>query len=309
MTDAEAQEFSKMDPVKQREILAQSAVESVTAYQLPLRQKKRDQAQSSIQQSEGEKGKPFSEAKDDSTPSQVEQVILLKDFPQTAQDVEAMIKFGFSRLQGVFLIEEVFSRDADDDEEEVAVQAMQSQTPEQEGNAENSGAEVEPKKKEKLFNLLAERAQVFEELLQINRMLKKQPLGSELRQCIVKRLKFEGPANPMDLPTPPEDGSEPPPIDEELKATQFKLYDAFATKLKALVDELAQSTQEFRRERTRAVANLVQLWPVPLDAEAEERRRTRELRDSQEKEKLAKAEEDRKAAEAAAAPKGGKKSA
>ena len=72
MTDAEAQEFSKMDPIRQREILAQSAVESVTAYQLPLRQKKRDQAQSSIQQSEGEKGKPFSAAKDDSAAGQVE---------------------------------------------------------------------------------------------------------------------------------------------------------------------------------------------------------------------------------------------
>lgn len=37
MTDAEAAELSTMDPERRREILAQSTVESVTAYQLPLR--------------------------------------------------------------------------------------------------------------------------------------------------------------------------------------------------------------------------------------------------------------------------------
>lgn len=49
---------------------------------------------------------------------------------------------------------------------------------------------------------------------------------------MVKRLKFEGPVNPMDLPPPPEDGSEPLPIDEDLKAQQFKFYDDFATSFK-----------------------------------------------------------------------------
>lgn len=105
--------------------------------------------------------------------------------------------------------------------------------------------------------MLAERAQVFNDVVQINRMLKKQPLGSELRQCVVKRLKFEGPASPMDLPTPPEDGSEPPPVDEELKAAQFKMYEDFAAKFKMEIDGIAESLQDFRSERAKATANLV----------------------------------------------------
>ena len=94
------------------------------------------------------------------------------------------------------------------------------------------GAEGEIKPKEKQINTLAERAQVFNDVVQINRLFKKQPLGSELRQCMVKRLKFEGPVNPMEIPPPPEDGSDPLPIDEELKANQFKYYDMFASSFK-----------------------------------------------------------------------------
>ena len=62
---------------------------------------------------------------------------------------------------------------------------------------------------------------MFEEAIQMNRLIKNSLLG----QCVVKRMKFEGPANPMEIPDPPEDGSEPMPIDEELKAEQFKSYD------------------------------------------------------------------------------------
>ena len=103
---------------------------------------------------------------------------------------------------------------------------------------------------------------------------------------MVKRLKFEGPANPMDLPTPPEDGSEPPPVDEELKAAQLKMYEDFATSFKKQVEGLAESLQDFRSERARATANLVQLWPLPLDLDAEEeRQKSQDLRESQEKEK------------------------
>ena len=43
----------------------------------------------------------------------------------------------------------------------------------------------------------------------------------------------------MDLPVPPEDGTEPPPIDEERKAAEFKLYDDFAFTEKETINELA----------------------------------------------------------------------
>ena len=161
---------------------------------------------------------------------------MLKDFPASLADAEALVGHGLQRLHGIYMIEELFARDIDDDnEEEVAMrQTTQSQmaTDNAAGGAEGSGAEAEPKPREKLNNLLAERAQVFTDVVQINRLFKKQALGSELRQCMVKRLKFEGPTSPMDIPTPPEDGSEPPPVDEELKATQFKMYDDFSTNFK-----------------------------------------------------------------------------
>jgi hypothetical protein len=36
----------------------------------------------------------------------------------------------------------------------------------------------------------------------------------------------------MDIPTPPEDGSEPLPIDEERKAAEFKFYNDFSEMIK-----------------------------------------------------------------------------
>lgn len=110
----------------------------------------------------------------------------------------------------------------------------------------------------------------------------------------------------MDLPVPPEDGSEPPPIDEERKAAEFKFYDDFALELKNLVTSAASDLQQFKEEYSHAQQNLKQLWPVPVDPEEERRRALEaELRQSQLEAKR-KEEEERKAAEAAAAK--GKKS-
>jgi hypothetical protein len=110
----------------------------------------------------------------------------------------------------------------------------------------------------------------------------------------------------MDLPVPPEDGSEPPPIDEERKAKDFKFYDDFALVLKNLVTGAASDLQQFNGESAAAQRNLKQLWPVPIDPEEERRRAMEaELRQSQLEAKR-KAEEERAAAEAAATK--GKKS-
>ena len=72
------------------------------------------------------------------------------------------------------MVEELFSRELDDDDdEEEARRAEAAHAEERAGSPEQEGAEVVPKPKEKLFNLLAERAKVFEDVIQINRMLKK----------------------------------------------------------------------------------------------------------------------------------------
>ena len=45
-------------------------------------------------------------------------MILLKDFPKTAEDVKALIKHGMNCLHSIFLIEEVFNRELYDSDEE-----------------------------------------------------------------------------------------------------------------------------------------------------------------------------------------------
>lgn len=71
------------------------------------------------------------------------------------------------------------------------------------------------------MNRMYERVVIFENLVQMNCLVKKQAAECAARNCIVQRLKFEGPADPMEIPPPPEDGSEPLPIDEERKAAEF----------------------------------------------------------------------------------------
>ena len=86
----------------------------------------------------------------------------------------------------------------------------------------------------------------------MNRILKKQPLGSAARECIVERVKFVGPNDPMYIPPVPEDGSEPEPIDEELKTREFKYYDVFAAVQKAKIEEFATHLTEFKCEKDKA---------------------------------------------------------
>ena len=53
----------------------------------------------------------------------------------------------------------------------------------------------------------------------------------------------------MDIPTPPEDGSEPEPIDEERKAAEFKLYNDFAQEIKDSVDGVSADLALYRAVR------------------------------------------------------------
>lgn len=49
---------------------------------------------------------------------EVDQVLLLQDFPQSGEDVKALIKQGFSRIHAAFLIEEAFNRDIEDEDDD-----------------------------------------------------------------------------------------------------------------------------------------------------------------------------------------------
>jgi len=111
-------------------------------------------------------------------PNNVDQVIYLKDFPQSAQDLQTMINFGLDRIHGIYLIEELFSREFDAEEEERQEQTLKESTGYQDQENAVSGNEQKvdeepPTQTEKLSNSRKERAQVFEELVQMNRILRR----------------------------------------------------------------------------------------------------------------------------------------
>ena len=117
LTEAESLEIKTMDPVKRRKILAQATVESVTAFQLQLRQKRKEENDTKQAEAAAEAAKglatPASAQLDsvegDPLPAptwKFDQVLFLKDFPKTAEDVQELMALEFKQLNGVFLIEE-----------------------------------------------------------------------------------------------------------------------------------------------------------------------------------------------------------
>lgn len=103
-----------------------------------------------------------------------EQVLLLQDFPKTSLDVEAMIKHGLKSVNGAFLIEEIFNREMEDeDDDDTKVDATKPKEEVVEPVQEPAEGEERPATPEKMKNRLTERAAVFEEIVQINRLLKK----------------------------------------------------------------------------------------------------------------------------------------
>ena len=105
----------------------------------------------------------------------------------------------------------------------------------------------------------------------------------------------------MDIPIVTDDSVETPPIDEELRVKQFKMYDDFALEQKKVLQQLGNDFIKYKKQKENCEQNLVQLWPLQLSAEEEQRRKdAEELRKSQIEERK-KQEAERKAAEAAAA--------
>ena len=115
----------------------------------------------------------------------VDQVIYLQDFPKTAADVRALLDLNFTQIDGVYIIEEIFNRDIEDEGDTQESQADLSDPTAEDQEVAGAGAPTEtaqsqmnatgeiPKPKEKKFNKLNERASAFEEIVEINRILKR----------------------------------------------------------------------------------------------------------------------------------------
>jgi len=136
------------------------------------------------------------------------------------------------------LVEEIFNRDIDDEEDddtkvsqlgdskaEINPQLTSGSLDELKGDSKiesdaaaanndpNESSVIKPPAN--VTNKLTHRAMVFENALQINRILKQQPLKSECRNIVIERLKFEGPQNPFEGQILVEEGAEPPSEEEQ----------------------------------------------------------------------------------------------
>lgn len=122
-------------------------------------------------------------------------------------------------------------------------------------------------------------------------------------------MKFTGPADPMTIPPPPEDGSEPLPIDEERKQAEFQMYDEFAQTFCDQMHQVGEEILEYHQVKNDLKGLEKPLWVVKLSPEEQAKRDELEaLRESKAEAKRQRLEEEKKAAEAAAAAakKGGK---
>ena len=118
LTEAESLEIKTMDPAKRRNILAQATVESVTAFQLQLRQKRKEENDAKQAEAAAEAAKGLAtpaslalNSEEGVTPVpppawKFDQLLYLKDFPKTAEDVSELMSLNFKQLNGIFLIEE-----------------------------------------------------------------------------------------------------------------------------------------------------------------------------------------------------------
>lgn len=187
LTEADLADFHTSDPARRRRILAQATKETVTAMQLTLMRQKRDAnaaAATSSKEDLTEKEAP---------PREIEQYIYLKDFPQTLEDFEELVKLGFTKLNAVNLIEETWNREIEDDlddteptaEDELRRPEMASLLQATAALSPPQSDGVKPPEPEKLLNRMSERTRVFENCILINRFLKTQPADSHLRHCLV----------------------------------------------------------------------------------------------------------------------------
>ena len=107
-----------------------------------------------------------------------DQLLYLQDFPKTALDVQALMDLQFDKLHGVFLIEEAFSREIEDEEDDDTDGKPVDLSDEAAGEFEVPHAplptpvEGEEPIPEKLKCKMMERVRVIENCVAINRILK-----------------------------------------------------------------------------------------------------------------------------------------
>lgn len=192
MTEADLPEFHASEPARRRQILARATKETVTALQLPLMRQKRDANAAATNAATNTDSKEELGSKE-AEPQVTEQYIYLKDFPQTPEDFEELIKVGFTRMDAVNLIEETWNREIEDDHDDTEpTEEDELRRPETSNllhaTSALATAQADSSKTpapEKLLNRMKERVRVFESCILINRLLKTQPLDSQLRNCLV----------------------------------------------------------------------------------------------------------------------------
>lgn len=213
----------------------------------------------------------------------------MADFPQSVEDLQAMIDLGFKSVNGAFLIEELFNReieDEEDDDTKAPLVPPPSDIPEEEKKEEVKEEEAQdsgPAPEEVLEkNKLSARVERFENIIKINQLVKKNS-DAQVRNCIVQRLKFKSPMNPVGWPKLDEEGlpiegSSTPEEDAE-RERQEKIHNKFAVSQRKIVDGFAQSLQEYKHVKSSLENAKKPFWPLILTKEEQLRLKEQELMD------------------------------
>jgi hypothetical protein len=172
------------------------------------------------------------------------------------------------------MIEEIFNREIEDDNDDNDPATEEQGRPEAQivsmsTLSEVPGTQTNPIP-EKLNNRMRERAAVFEHCVKMNRLLKTQQAGAPLRNCLVQRVKFEGPDSPMDLIKAPEEGVEAPlenSTDQDKRAAQNKLYEDFSKTQLEEMEKLAVELAEYRALASVLEGKAKPLWEAKMTPE------------------------------------------
>ena len=138
LTEAEADDLQNVDAIKVRQVLARTTNEILASITVPLRRIKLEEQNQFKEKLEKITDKDEKKAAQDEHTAQssaVELTVWLKDFPKSADDFKELRRSGAQHqpeievaIQGLFMIEEEFKKDEDDEEDTVGVNARRDST-------------------------------------------------------------------------------------------------------------------------------------------------------------------------------------
>lgn len=101
-------------------------------------------------------------------------------------------------VHGIFMVEEMFKRDGDLDDEN-------NGSPKKDSTLDINEVEAEELRKAALLFTKEDRIRAFRDLAYLNKFARNCPANSQMRLMTAQKLAFNGPDPPLDLPDRPDE--------------------------------------------------------------------------------------------------------